>query len=123
MTSSPVPSDFARLRRVGAAATEALRELGGEVESWVSRPQDPAPAEVHEVARGLATALDRTWRIADALALQASREGDGAAAADAEAAARALEMAVGRIDAFGRSMADRHFELDAWADDVPIVND
>jgi len=71
----------------------------------------------------LATALDRTWRIADALALQASREGDGAAAADAEAAARALEMAVGRLDAFGRSMADRHFELDAWADDVPIVND
>lgn len=66
MTSSPVPSDFTRLRRVGAAATEALRELGGEVDGWVSRPQDPAPAEVHEVARGLATALDRTWRIADA---------------------------------------------------------
>ena len=118
VTYSPVPADFARIRRLGYAATESMRELVREVDGWASRPLDPAPVEVHEVGRSLATALERTSRIADALALQAERAQDDEGSARAAAAARALDAAVSALGALGRSMADR-YGLEAWADEAP----
>ncbi|MBO0899398.1 hypothetical protein J1G43_05410 [Cellulomonas sp. zg-ZUI22] len=96
-----------------------MRELVREVDSWASRPLGPAPVEVHEVGRSLSAALERTSRIADALALQAERAQDDEGSAQAAAAARALDAAVSALGAFGRSMADRHFGLEAWADEAP----
>ena len=116
--SSPLASAVARIRRHGDAAARSLHELGWEVETWASRPQDPSPAEVHEVARALAAALQGTSRVADALAQQATRADDDERAAAAEAAGRALDDAARALAAFGRSMAETNLELDAWGEET-----
>jgi hypothetical protein len=121
MSDERVPSEYERTRRVSAAAIEGLDELRRATEGWLMRTEDPAPAEVHEVVRGLAVTATAAGHACEAVAAQWLRADTPEGAVEAQLAAEALRTAVHHLTRLGVVGAETHLETEAWADPAEVT--